>query len=106
LFGWNYFDRFNEIAKELLEPIGVIAIDSGKSIKKRKEIDIYLSFTADAYYLHYCNLGHNMIPEYIMTTILHLIVVKEKTKKMESIFDFTFFLRWIDVDFVESSMIG
>jgi hypothetical protein len=61
-----------------LEPLGVLMLDTADLIKQRKEKDMNIT----AGFLHYCNPGNDKIPEFIITTIIHLIYICEESTNL------------------------
>lgn len=70
LFGWELFEEFNQIARELLEPNGVIFLNTSQITKPRKDYDLNIT---DPFRLHWCNPGPDTIPELLNQIYLHLL---------------------------------
>jgi hypothetical protein len=70
LFGWDLYEKFNFIAKKILEPAGVIFLNTSQFTRARKEFD---SNITDLFHLHWCNPGDDTVPVMLMEMYLHLL---------------------------------
>jgi hypothetical protein len=70
LFGWDLFEKFNLIAKRILEPAGVIFLNTSQITRSRKEFDWNIT---DPFHLHWCNPGDDTVPVMLMELYLHLL---------------------------------
>jgi hypothetical protein len=70
LFGWELFEQFNIIAREILEPAGVIFLNTSQATKERKDFDLNIT---DPFRLHWCNPGPDTVPELLNQFYLHLL---------------------------------
>ena len=79
-FGWDLFEGYNRIAKELLEPYGVHYLDTMSAIGPRKQHDINIA--GEERHLHWCNPGPATIPKFIGNMFMHLLAIDKFDKVM------------------------
>jgi hypothetical protein len=81
-YGWNNFNKFNDIVHELLTPLGVLVLDSTLATEKRYKLD-YLS-TVDL--LHWRSPGKQSVTYFInrvmLHTLAHRLAIRKKYHKL------------------------
>jgi hypothetical protein len=68
LYQWDEFAAKDELARRILEPIGVIFVNVSAATWQRKAQNYWVA--ADG--LHWCNNGKTSVPLFLMRSILHL----------------------------------
>lgn len=74
-FGWNKFSTYNTKSREILEPSGVIFLNTSEATRSRK----ILEPTIASDYMHWCNPGQYSVPSFIAETFFHLIAIAGNT---------------------------